>query len=332
MLLLAILATFLAFGAGTLYWLLGTNRYGGDRPASALQITASASAMANQALKPEPCRTIRVYFIKPSRYDEEGYVQYFRYGVQPNNTLTVLTALNEAFNKRYALERNVRLDTVIWDEICDGVVSPETITAIKDKAREDGVELLIGLAGVQSNQYPRGRDLALQFVAEGMTTMMGGFHVSGYPDSCKFLNSVGITTIVGEAGNLWGFIVEDFLTGELKPHYSVTEEIRAKTGQEDIIVPIITEAQLPTLDDRYLTRFFNPTMTPLDTSRGCPFTCSYCSVKNVMGRTMRSREPNAVVEWVRDACRFHGIESLFLVDDDFFRSPRWEEILIGLGA
>src|SRR6266849_1321321 len=134
MLLLVILVTFLAFAAGILYWLLGTNRYGGDRQAS-LQITATASASANQALKPEPCRTIRVYFIKPSRYDEEGYVQYFRYGVQPNNTLTVLTALNEAFNKRYVLERNVRLDTVIWDEICDGVVSPETIPAIKDKAR-----------------------------------------------------------------------------------------------------------------------------------------------------------------------------------------------------
>src|SRR5216684_4453693 len=283
---LAFLGLFLIFAAVALYRLLGTNRYGGDRPAATLQLTARDGAMANQALKPEPCRTIRVYFIKPSRYDEEGYVQYFRYGVQPNNTLTVLTALNEAFNKRYALERNVRLDTVIWDEICDGIVSPETITAIKDKAREDGVELLIGLAGVQSNQYPRGRDLALQFVAQGMTTMMGGFHVSGYPESRSFLNSCGITTVIGEAENLWGQIIEDYLRGELRLNYSVTEGIRAKTGQDDIIVPVITEAELPVVDDRYLTRFFNPAMTTLDTSRGCPFTCSYCSVKNVMGRTM----------------------------------------------
>ena len=160
--------------------------------------------------------------------------------------------------------------------------------------------------------------------------MMGGFHVSGYPESRKFLNSCGITTIVGEAENLWGHIIEDFLSGELKLNYSVTEGIRAKTGQDDIIVPVITEAQLPVIDDRYLTRFFNAAMTTIDTSRGCPFTCSYCSVKNVMGRTMRSREPDAVVHWVRDAIRYHGIESLFLVDDDFFRSPRWEEILTGL--
>jgi radical SAM superfamily enzyme YgiQ (UPF0313 family) len=312
------------------YVVIGRNRYGGKRSARPLELGASQSALNRASMQAEPCRTVRVYFIKPSRYDEEGYVQFFRYGVQPNNTLTVLAALNDTFNKRYSAQRNVYLQTVLWDEICDGVVSPETIKAIKEKAREDGVELLIGLAGVQSNQYPRGRDLGLQFVAQGLPVMMGGFHVSGYPESCKFLNSCGITTIVGEAENLWGEIVEDFLRGELQLHYAVREGIRAKTGQEDIIVPLITEAQLPVIDDRYLTRFFNESMTTIDTSRGCPFTCSYCSVKNVMGRTMRSREPNAVVHWVRDAIRYHGIQSLFLVDDDFFRSPRWEDILNGL--
>ena len=312
------------------YLVLGRNRYGGNRPTGLPQIPASSSALERAALRPEPCRMVRVYFIKPSRYDEEGYVQVYRYGVQPNNTLTVLVALNDTFNRRHEAERNVHLETIIWDETCDGVISPEVITAIKDKAREDGVELLVGMAGVQSNQYPRGRDIALQFVAQNIKTMMGGFHVSGYPDSCKFLNECGVTTVVGEAENLWGEIVEDFLRGELQPNYSVREGIRAKTGKEDILVPIITDAQLPVLDDRYLTRFFNDNMTTIDTSRGCPFTCSYCSVKNVMGRTMRSREPEAVVSWVRDAARNHGIESLFLVDDDFFRSPRWEEILLGL--
>jgi len=330
MVVTAVLVSLLIVGAGLLYLIVGRERYGRRRP-KRLQLGAREAAVQHHPLRAEPCRTIRIYFIKPSRYDEEGYVQVFRYGVQPNNTLTVLKALNDGLNRHYA-KRNVYLETVIWDEICDGLVSPETMLALKEKAREDGVELLIGLAGVQSNQYPRGRDLALQFVAHGMTTMMGGFHVSGYPESRTFLNSCGVTTVVGEAENLWGQIVEDYLSGELKLNYAVSEGIRAKTGQEDIIVPVITEAQLPVVDDRYLTRFFNPAMTTLDTSRGCPFTCSYCSVKNVMGRTMRSREPGAVVAWVRDAARNHGIKSLFLVDDDFFRSPRWEEILTGLAA
>jgi radical SAM superfamily enzyme YgiQ (UPF0313 family) len=331
MVVILVLVSFLLVAASILYRIVGTERYGKNQ-SKRLQLGAREGAAQSNLLRAEPCRTLRIYFIKPSRYDEKGYVQFFRYGIQPNNTLTVLKALNEGLNERYTSQRNVYLETVIWDELCDGLVSPETVLAIKDKAREDGVELLIGLAGVQSNQYPRGRDLALQFIAQGMTTMMGGFHVSGHPESRSFLNSCGILTVVGEAENLWGQIIEDYLRGELKLNYSVSEGIRAKTGQEDIIVPMITEAQLPVVDDRYLTRFFNSAMTTLDTSRGCPFTCSYCSVKNVMGRTMRSREPDAVVQWVRDAARNHGINSLFLVDDDFFRSPRWEEILTGLVA
>src|SRR6516165_10990112 len=310
MVVVLILVVFLLIAAGVLYRIVGTERYGKNQ-LKRLQLGARVGAARPGPLRPEPCRTIRIYFIKPSRYDEEGYVQFFRYGVQPNNTLTVMKALNESLNQRYASQRNVFLETVIWDELCDGLISPETVLAIKSRAREDGRELLIGLAGVQSNQYPRGRDLALQFIAQGMTTMMGGFHVSGYPESREFLNSCGITTVVGEAENLWSQIIDDYLRGVLKLNYAVSEGIRAKTGQDDIIVPVITEAQLPVVDDRYLTRFFNPAMTTLDTSRGCPFTCSYCSVKNVMGRTMRARDPEAVVRWIWDAGKRHGIESLF---------------------
>src|ERR1700685_172951 len=100
MVFLVFLGAFLVFAASILYWLLGTNRYGTDRPSAKLQLTARGGASADAVIKPEPCRTIRVYFIKPSRYDEDGFVQYFRYGVQPNNTLTVMTALNERSEER----------------------------------------------------------------------------------------------------------------------------------------------------------------------------------------------------------------------------------------
>lgn len=291
--------------------------------ASTLPVTRSVSREVT------PCRTVRIYFIKPSKYDEDGYVLRFWKGVLPNNTLTALAALNEQYNRLRAT-KNIFVETILWDEIVDGAISAETIRAIKDKGKEDGVEVLIGMAGVQTNQYPRGRDLALQFVAAGFTVMMGGFHVSGYPDSCKFLNSCGITTVAGEAENTWVQILDDYLNGELQPHYSVTTGIRAKTGTGEITVPEITDVQLPAIDDRYLTRFANSTMTTLDTSRGCPFTCSYCSVKNVMGRTMRARDAQFAIDWIRDAADNHGIDTLFLVDDDFFRSPQWEPVLLGM--
>jgi radical SAM superfamily enzyme YgiQ (UPF0313 family) len=275
------------------------------------------------------CRVVRVYFIKPSRYDDRGRVQHFWKGVLPNNTLTVLAALNESYNRRHGA---VHLETVLWDEQVDGPVVAGTVRAIREKAAEDRVEVLIGLAGVQSNQYPRGRDLALQFKHAGFTVLFGGFHVSGYPETRAFLESCGITTVVGEAETIWDDIVDDFLRGALRSSYSVTDGIRAKTGGADITVPLITEAQLPAISQAYLRRFASPGMTTIDTSRGCPFTCSYCSVKNVMGRTMRARDPEAVVRWIRDAAEHHGIDSLFIVDDDFFRSPSWEPILEGMAA
>jgi radical SAM superfamily enzyme YgiQ (UPF0313 family) len=136
----------------------------------------------------------------------------------------------------------------------------------------------------------------------------------------------------GEADGTWPLILDDYRRGALQPSYEVRAGLRVKTGLDDITVPPIEAAPLPAIDDRYVGRFFNPTFSTIDTSRGCPFTCSYCSVKNVMGRTMRSRDPDAVVEWVRDAYDRHGIRNLLVVDDDFYRSPRWEAILTGMAA
>src|SRR5260370_40482889 len=93
--------------AGALYLVVGRNRYGGVRPPEMLQLGANASALSNGMLKPEPCPTVRVYFITPSRYDDEGYVHFFRYRVQPNNTLTRLKALNAGCNRRDSAARTV---------------------------------------------------------------------------------------------------------------------------------------------------------------------------------------------------------------------------------
>jgi radical SAM superfamily enzyme YgiQ (UPF0313 family) len=313
--------------AVVVWWVLR----GRQRDALGMARVARSSPENARGATGAPCRVVRVYFIKPSRYDDRGRVQHFWKGVLPNNTLTVLAALDESYNRRHARDA-VHLDTVLWDEQVDGPVVAETVRAIEEKALEDGVEVLVGLAGVQTNQYPRGRDLALQFKRAGCPVLFGGFHVSGHPETRAFLESCGITTVVGEAETIWDGIVDDFLAGELRSTYSVRDGIRAKTGGADITVPLITEVQLPAISQAYLRRFASPGMTTIDTSRGCPFTCSYCSVKNVMGRTMRARDPEAVVRWIRDAVEHHGIDSLFIVDDDFFRSPSWEPILEGMAA
>jgi len=272
---------------------------------------------------------LRVYFIKPSQYDLDGYVWQFRWGVIPNNTLAVLGGLNAAYG---ATRPGVDLQTVLWDELVDGTITPSTIEAIRSRGRADRVEVIIGIAGVQTGQYCRGRDLALQFKRAGLPVVFGGFHVSGDAPSREFLMSVGVTVVIGEAESSWPRLLDDFLGGALQSTYSIVGGMRARTGLADIQVPLIQEAPLPVIDTRYLSRFFNPAMSTLDTSRGCPFACSYCAVKNVMGRSMRSRDAGGVVEWVRDAYDRHGIQSWFIVDDDLYRSPQWEGVLDGLAA
>src|SRR6185436_4461501 len=78
-------------------------------------------------------RPLRVYFIKPSKYDDRGRVAHFWKGVLPNNTLTVLAALNESYNALRA-DTGVHVETVLWDEQVDGPILPETVHAIREKS------------------------------------------------------------------------------------------------------------------------------------------------------------------------------------------------------
>ncbi len=277
-------------------------------------------------------RTLRIYLIKPSKYHDDGYVLEFWRGVQPANTLTVLNALFDQWNTVAPDDIPTKVETVMWEEMLYGVVDESYIRRVKAECSSPGVEALICICGVQTNQYPRARDIALLFKAAGFDVIVGGFHISGHEPSRAFLEANGISTVVGEVETNWTEIALDAISGTLQPNYAIDEGIRSKTGKDDIWVPDIEGATPPMLDRKYLSKFINESMTTLDTSRGCPFTCSYCSVKNVMGRTMRSREPEIILDWVRHAVDEHGIRSLFLVDDNFYRNPRWEEILNGFIA
>lgn len=270
---------------------------------------------------------LRVYFIKPSRYDDRGLVLAYRWGVIPNNTLIALAGLNREYARAH---RELDVQTVLWDELVDGAIDADAVELIVRRARRDRADLIVGLAGIQTNQYPRARDLGLRFRSRGAAVVAGGFHISSHQPSRAFLESQGITTVAGEADFTWPALLDDHRAGRMRAAYRVESGLRVKTGLADITVPVIDASPLPAIDERYVRRFFNPTFSTLDTSRGCPFTCTYCSVKNVMGRTMRSRDPAAVVAWVRDAYDRHGIRNLLLVDDDFYRTPRWEEILTAM--
>ncbi len=284
---------------------------------------------AHLGSSPRRARTLRLYLMKASRYADDGRLMQFRWGVIPGNTLSVMSGLARAWS---ASRPQIDLQLVVWDELVDAVLDAPTITSIVAAAAADGVDLLIGLVGVQTGEYPRARDLALQFRRHGVAVAMGGFHVSSDPATRTFLQSAGITWVSGEAEDTFAPLLDDFLARRMQTSYAPTGGIRSKTGLGTIQVPSVATAPLPAIELRYLRRFFNRRFATIDTSRGCPFVCSFCAVKNVMGRSVRARDPQRVVEWVRHACDEHGIHTLLVVDDDLYRSPTWEAVLTGVAA
>ena len=113
--------------------------------------------------------------IKPTHYDDDGYpIQWFRSAI-PSNTLACMYSLAEDARRREVLGPGVEIEIDTYDETNRRVVPSRIIRDLKRR----GGRALVGLVGVQSNQFPRAVDLARQFRAAGLQVCIGGFHVSG---------------------------------------------------------------------------------------------------------------------------------------------------------
>src|SRR5512147_2596181 len=117
---------------------------------------------------------IQIVLIKPSKYDDDGYVIRFWKGVLPSNTLNVLHGLTEDIIQRKVFGE-LPIDIITFDETAEKV----PLKKIVRWSREPGIKLLVCLVGVQTNQFPRALDMAKALRAEGLTVIIGGFHTSG---------------------------------------------------------------------------------------------------------------------------------------------------------
>jgi len=98
---------------------------------------------------------LNVILVKPSKYDDDGYVIHHVRGVLPSNTLN---ALNGLFRDA-AQKMGITIEMHLIDETVQLVV-PEKVMR---KWAIPGVPTLVGLVGVQTNQFPRAVDLARRF-------------------------------------------------------------------------------------------------------------------------------------------------------------------------
>src|SRR5215510_9012726 len=129
--------------------------------------------MADASTRPQ--RRFQLVLIKPSHYDDDGYVIQWMRAFVPSNTLAVLYSLGRDSGQRQVLGADTAIDITVIDEIHTRVKIKQLLAQFR---RHDGFGM-VAIVGVQSNQYPRALDIARPFRAEGVPVMIGGFHVSG---------------------------------------------------------------------------------------------------------------------------------------------------------
>jgi len=273
--------------------------------------------------------TLRVVLVTASRYDERG-VRVFRVGINQNGSLGAIAGLIVDYNRRHEPRRSVEFE--IFDEHVREPITAALLRRWRDDATATGDRFVLMLCGVQTPFYPRARDVALMAIREGIAVVAGGVHFTAHGPSVEFLARCGVSIGVGEVEPIWDVIIDDAFAGRLQPLYRVGEAtgIRVRTAVDDITAPELTHAPYPHMPRKYLSSYLNPRHLYIDASRGCPFVCTFCSVKNTVGRTMRSRDPAELVRWMAEHVRSGHARWFTFSDDNFVRNPRHMEILEGL--
>ncbi len=131
---------------------------------------------------------------------------------------------------------------------------------------------------------PRAYQIADQFRLRGAKVVLGGVHPSLMPDEAA---AHADAVVIGEAEETWPQLLADFEDGGLKPRYSAD------------VKPDLSGLPIPRRDLVKAKAYLN--IPKVETSRGCPFRCSFCSTTVFYGPRMRFRPVEDVVNEVKAA-------------------------------
>ncbi len=252
--------------------------------------------------------------VKPSHYDDDGYVIQWLRSPIPSNSLATVHALALDCAGRKVLGEDLDIEIHPFDETL-GRIRLMRIASLIEAAGAG----MVMLVGVQSNQFPRALDIARPLRERGIMVAVGGFHVSGIlamlkgrdPD-VQTAERLGISLFAGEAEGRLERVLQDAATGQLKPLYDFMDDL-----------PDLDGAVTPFLPADLVKRAFGN--TSFDAGRGCPFSCSFCTIINVQGRKSRGRTADDIEEIVRSNIA-QGVHSFVITDDNFARNKNWETI------
>jgi len=154
---------------------------------------------------------------------------------------------------------------------------------------------LVGITSFTCNAR-RAYEIAGLYRQQGIPVVMGGMHASAMADEAlRYVDCV----VVGEADGVWHRVLEDFASGTLQKIYR-----GPRVSCAGLVRP-----RRDLLDPRYRS-------ASVQTSRGCPFDCEFCTVTQFFGRTYRLRP----VEEVLDELESIPKAEISFVDDNLVGS------------
>ncbi len=160
---------------------------------------------------------------------------------------------------------------------------------------------LVGIT-VRTMFAARAYAISEDYQSRGVTTVLGGIHPSMVPDEAlEHCNTI----VIGEAEAIWPEVLQDAEKGSLKRVYKAE-------GVNDLQL-----CAAPDRSNLSVDRYFSHM---IQTTRGCPFTCEFCSVYAFNGQKIRSRTVEQVIEEILEINQVHARyktkQAVFFADDN----------------
>ncbi len=175
---------------------------------------------------------------------------------------------------------------------------------INDNIEEINFQEKVDLVGItaMTSTAPRAYEIADKFRERGVPVILGGIHPSALPqEASQHADSV----VIGEAEGVMESLIEDFRKRRLKKFYHSARR------------PSLMNLPLPRKDLWQGSKFYRE-WNMVQTTRGCPFYCDFCSVTTFFGRTYRTRP---VPEVIKEVKQFPHPSTIFFVDDNLTARP-----------
>jgi radical SAM superfamily enzyme YgiQ (UPF0313 family) len=153
---------------------------------------------------------------------------------------------------------------------------------------------------------PRAYEVADEFRRRGATVVLGGVHPSLMADEAQ---EHADAVVVGEAEETWPIVIADLEKGELKRRYTADHK------------PDLVNLPVPRRDLMKKDAYLN--IPKVETSRGCPFRCSFCSTTVFYGPRMRFRPVEDVIAEVKGI----GNRFFFFTDNNITANKKYAKRL-----